>query len=158
VVVEFDGVYQNSEVWINGHYLGKRPFGYITFSYDLTSHLEPGNNTLAVRVDNSRQPNSRWYSGSGIYRHAWLIVTNPVHVAQWGTFVTTPRISEAAATVRVKTRIRNGSASPNFPSRGSNRTLLCSPLIGEVSELTSGTWFMSLLILRTRPYCARRGP
>jgi len=112
VVVEFDGVYQNSEVWINGHYLGKRPFGYITFSYDLTPHLEPGNNTLAVRVDNSHQPNSRWYSGSGIYRHTWLIVTNPVHVAQWGTFVTTPHISETAATVRVKTRIRNDSASP----------------------------------------------
>jgi len=98
IAVEFDGVYQNSEVWINGNYLGKRPFGYITFAYDLTPYLGAGGNLLAVRVDNSHQPNSRWYSGSGIYRHTWLIVTNPVHIAQWGTFVTTPHISETAAT------------------------------------------------------------
>src|SRR5207245_6674466 len=69
--VEFDGVYRNSEVWINGHYLGKRPYGYSSFSYELTPHLRYGTagNVIAVRVDNSQQPNSRWYSGSGIYRH-----------------------------------------------------------------------------------------
>jgi beta-galactosidase len=109
IVVEFDGVYQNSEVWINGHYLGKRPYGYITFAYDVTPYLEPGDNILAVRVDNSHQPNSRWYSGSGIYRHTWLLVTNLVHVAQWGTFVTTPVITEKEVTVRVKTRVLNES-------------------------------------------------
>ena len=93
VSIEFDGVYQNSEVWINGHYLGKRPFGYISFAYDLTPHLNAGGeNVVAVKVDNSRQPGSRWYSGSGIYRHTWLVAVNPVHVAQWGTFVTTPRV------------------------------------------------------------------
>ncbi len=93
VALEFDGVYQNSEVWLNGHYLGKRPFGYISFAYDATPYLNPaGENVVAVRVDNSRQPGSRWYSGSGIYRHTWLTAVNPVHVAQWGTFVTTPRI------------------------------------------------------------------
>lgn len=111
VSVEFDGVYQNSEVWINGRYLGKRPYGYITFVYDLTPHLQPGENVLAVRVDNSHQPNSRWYSGSGIYRHTWLVITNPVHVAQWGTFVTTPRVSAQTATVRAQTRVRNNSES-----------------------------------------------
>ncbi len=91
VSLELDGVYQNSEVWINGHYLDKRPFGYISFAYDLTPHLNAtGDNVVSVKVDNSLQPSSRWYSGSGIYRHTWLVAVNPVHVAHWGTFVTTP--------------------------------------------------------------------
>ncbi|MEO8370409.1 MAG: glycoside hydrolase family 2 TIM barrel-domain containing protein [Candidatus Solibacter sp.] len=108
VVIEFDGVYQNSEVWINGQYLGKRPFGYIAFAYDLTPHLKAGaDNVVAVKVDNSQQPNCRWYSGSGIYRHTWLLATNPLHVAYWGTFVTTQRVSKDAATVQVKTRVTN---------------------------------------------------
>ncbi|MGB6431544.1 MAG: glycoside hydrolase family 2 TIM barrel-domain containing protein [Candidatus Acidiferrales bacterium] len=108
-VLEFDGVYQNSEVWINGQYLGLRPYGFIPFSYDLTPHLNfGGENVVAVRVDNSRQTNCRWYSGSGIDRHTWLLVTNPVRVAYWGTFVTTPRVSQQSATVQVKTRIANG--------------------------------------------------
>ncbi len=109
VFIEFEGVFENSEVWINGQYLGKRPFGYITFWYDLTPHLNFGarENVMAVKVDNSAQPNSRWYTGSGIYRHVWLITTNNLHVAHWGTFVTTPQVSEAAASVQVKTRIRN---------------------------------------------------
>ncbi len=108
VMVEFDGVYQNSEVWINGQYLAKRPFGYISFAYDITPHLNmTGENVIAVKVDNARQPGSRWYSGSGIYRHTWLTAVNPTHVAQWGTFVTTPRVSKEAATVNLKTRVRN---------------------------------------------------
>ncbi len=108
--IEFDGVYQNSEAWINGQYLGKRPFGYISFAYDLTRYLNAnGENVVAVKVDNSRQPNSRWYSGSGIYRHTWLLAVNPVHVAPWGTFVTTPRATIADATVQVETRVRNDS-------------------------------------------------
>jgi beta-galactosidase len=107
--IEFDGVFENSEVWINGQYLGKRPFGYIGFSYDMTPHVRFGasENVIAVKVDNSNQPNSRWYTGSGIYRHTWLLVTNNVHVAEWGTFVTTPQVSAAAASVQVKTRVRN---------------------------------------------------
>jgi len=110
VSIQFDGVYMNSEVWINGHHLGKRPNGYISFVYDLTPYLTPGKNTLAVRVDNSEQPNSRWYSGSGIYRHVWLNITNPLHIAQWGTYVTTPEVSAANATVSVKTKIENNGA------------------------------------------------
>ena len=108
VVVEFDGVYQNSEVWVNGQYLGKRPYGYISFCYDLTPHLKyGGENVIAVKVDNSRQPNCRWYSGSGIYRHTWLLVTNRVHVGYWGTFVTTPQVNVNTSIVQIKTEVQN---------------------------------------------------
>ncbi|MGA2272250.1 MAG: glycoside hydrolase family 2 TIM barrel-domain containing protein [Bryobacteraceae bacterium] len=110
--IDFDGVYQNSEVWINGQYLGKRPYGYISFHYDLTPYLNMGGeNVIAVKVDNSHQPNCRWYSGSGIYRHTWLLVTNPAHVAHWGTFVTTPEVAEAASIVQVKTMVQNEGKS-----------------------------------------------
>ncbi len=109
VFVEFDGVYMNSDVWINGQHLGHRPFGYIGFEYDLTPYLKFGTtNVLSVRVDNSRQPNSRWYSGSGIYRHVWVTICEPVHVAHWGTYVTTPAVSTSSATVRIRTQVQNG--------------------------------------------------
>jgi len=112
VVVEFGGIYENSEVWINGQYLGKRPYGYIPFSYDLTPHLNFGrDNVIAVKVDNSHQTNCRWYSGSGIYRHTWLLATNQVHVAYWGTFVTSPHVSKDAATMQIKSRVRNDGKS-----------------------------------------------
>ncbi len=112
VTIEFDGVYQNSEVWINSQYLGKRPYGYVPFAYDLTPHLALGrDNVIAVKVDNSRQPNCRWYSGSGIYRHTWLLATNHVHVAYWGTFVTSPHVSKDNATLQVRTRVRNEGKS-----------------------------------------------
>ncbi|ETZ19217.1 sugar-binding domain-containing protein [Pedobacter sp. V48] len=107
VSIQFDGVYMNSEVWINNHNLGKRPNGYVSFVYDLTPYLLPGKNTIAVRVDNSQQPNSRWYAGSGIYRHVWLNITAPVHVGQWGTYITTPHVSADSATVSVKTTVEN---------------------------------------------------
>ena len=107
--VQFDGVYRKSEVWINGHYLGKRPYGYSSFEYEVTPWLRYGGgaNVLAVKVDNSEQPNSRWYSGSGIYRNVWLTTTDKVFVDHWGTFVTTPEVSRNAARVNVRTRIRN---------------------------------------------------
>lgn len=108
VTIEFDGVYQNSEVWINGHPLGLRPYGFIPFAYELTPHLNwSGENVIAVRVDNSRQTNCRWYSGSGIYRHTWLLTTAPLRVAYWGTQVTTSQVSANAATVQVKTKVAN---------------------------------------------------
>ncbi|MEJ8819854.1 sugar-binding domain-containing protein [Lacibacter sp. H407] len=106
--IEFDGVYKNSEVWINGHYLGKRPYGYINFSYDLTAHLiysKP--NVIAVKVDNSLQPDSRWYSGSGIYRNVKLVTTNNVAIAEAGVFITTPVISKNKATVSVQYKVSN---------------------------------------------------
>ncbi|HEY8205789.1 MAG TPA: beta-galactosidase GalB [Pyrinomonadaceae bacterium] len=113
VLIDFDGVYRNSEVWINGHYLGKRPYGYISFEYELTPYLNYGlqQNVIAVRVDNSQQPNSRWYSGSGIFRNVWLTTIEKVHVDHWGTYITTPEVSEQSATVAIKTKVRNASAS-----------------------------------------------
>ncbi len=111
VVLQFDGVYQRSEVWMNGTSLGMWPYGFTTFSYDLTEHLKPAGRTnqIAVRVDNSLQPNCRWYTGSGIYRHTWLIITDSVHLAQWGTFVTTPLVSPQNASVEITTRVLNES-------------------------------------------------
>jgi beta-galactosidase len=107
VWLEFDGVYMNSDVWINGVHLGRRPYGYSSFAYDVSKHLVSGINVVAVRVDNSRQPNSRWYSGSGIYRHTWLSVMDRLHLGHWGISVTTPRVDSAEAEVRVVTRIEN---------------------------------------------------
>ncbi|AVR43987.1 glycoside hydrolase family 2 [Christiangramia fulva] len=107
--VSFDGVYENSEVWINGHYLGKRPNGYIGFDYLLTPYLNYGKkeNVMLVKVDNSSQPNSRWYSGSGIYRNVWLITTNKLHIPQWGTFISTPNVSKETASVKLEINIAN---------------------------------------------------
>lgn len=104
----FDGVYMNAEVYINGKPLGMHPYGFTAFNLDLTPYLDYGkSNILAVRVDNSKQINCRWYSGSGIYRHVKLTVTEPVHLKQWGTFVTTPEISSQKATVTVRTILKN---------------------------------------------------
>ncbi len=107
VWLEFDGVYMNGDVWINGVHLGRRPYGYVSFSYDVTTHIVPGTNVVAVRVDNSRQPNSRWYTGSGIYRHVWLTVVDRLHVGHWGTYVTTPRADSVGANVVVRTSLEN---------------------------------------------------
>ncbi len=85
--IEFDGVYMNSTVYVNGEKVGFRPYGYSSFEYDITPYIKQGENVVAVRVDNSDQPNSRWYSGCGIYRHVWLTKTNPIHVKHWGVFV-----------------------------------------------------------------------
>jgi beta-galactosidase len=107
VSIEFDGAYKNCNIWINGHPLGFHPYGYTSFAYDLTPFLIPEKNVLAVRVDNSQQPDARWYTGSGIYRHTWLVITSPLHVAHWGTYVTAPFVSETRALVSVRTRLRN---------------------------------------------------
>jgi len=112
VFIEFDGIYMNGEVWINGHRLGKRPYGYIGVEYDLTPHLNfGGRNVIAVRVDDSLQPSARWYGGAGIYRHVWLTHTDPLHVEHWGTYVRTPQVSAEAATVAIDTKIVNALPS-----------------------------------------------
>lgn len=109
VDVVFDGVYMNSDVWLNGNLLGTHPYGYTAFAYDLTPHLRrAGENVLAVRVRNDGR-NSRWYSGSGIYRHVWLNTTGSVRVPLWGVFVTTPEVSSDRASVKVAVRIENRS-------------------------------------------------
>lgn len=108
--IEFDGVYMNSSVYINGHLLGTRPYGYISFSYDLTPYINwNGDNVIAVKVDNSDQPNSRWYSGCGIYRDVRLVKFNQVHIAEWGTYVSTPTVSRDKALVKVSATINDGN-------------------------------------------------
>jgi beta-galactosidase len=108
VYIDFDGVYQKSTVWINGHLLGFRPNGYISFRYDLTPYLNfGGKNIIAVKVDNSVQPNSRWYSGSGIYRNVWLVTTSKLAIDHWGTYVTTSEVSGESALVHLKIHVKN---------------------------------------------------
>ena len=110
--IVFDGAMANSTVWLNGEELGGRPYGYSSFFFDLTPHLHFGSeaNVLAVRL--APEPDSsRWYPGAGIYRNVWMDVTAPVHVAEWGTYVTTPQVTDDKATVSVKTEIRNQSGN-----------------------------------------------
>ncbi len=113
VFLELDGVYCNSEIWVNGHYLGKRPNGYISFRYELTPWLLYGSipNVIAVKVGNDAQPNSRWYSGSGIYRNVWLTITGKTAIDQWGTHIVTPQVSKQQAIVNVTTTVRNTSTA-----------------------------------------------
>src|SRR5215213_9994976 len=150
IFIEFDGVYRNSEVWINGHYLGKRPYGYSTFEYELTPYLVYGAkpNVIAVKVDNSQQPNSRWYSGSGIYRNVWLTTLDPVHVEHWGTYVTAPEVNEQSASVVIQTKVSNASksgapvtlitiiqdANGREVARASERNVAAKDLHAEVSQ------------------------
>jgi beta-galactosidase len=108
--VVFDGVMANSDVYLNGALLGHRPFGYVSFVYELTPHLQPGTNTLAVRVDNLQQPASRWYPGAGINRQVRLVTTGDAHIVPWGTFVTTPVVSAESADIHVRTSVTNESA------------------------------------------------
>lgn len=112
ITVLFDGVYHQSDVYINGKHLGFYPYGYIGFEYDLTPYLKYGKeNTISVRVDHSNAPTSRWYSGSGIYRHVWLNVTNQVHIPNWGTYITTPAATDKVADVKIVTSIENSTSS-----------------------------------------------
>jgi beta-galactosidase len=112
IAVTFDGVFKNAELWVNDRYIGRHPYGYTSFTMDLTRHLEVGaDNLLAVRVDNSAPKHSRWYSGSGIYRHVWLLVQDPVHLTAGGVFVTTPNVSARSAVVRLEATVVNESAA-----------------------------------------------
>ena len=97
VSLQFDAIFMNSTVWMNGAELGTRPYGYISFVYDLTPHLKAGMNVVAVKVDNSKQPAARWYTGSGIYAHVRLCAMEAVHVAQWGVFVSTQALDDGKA-------------------------------------------------------------
>ncbi len=110
--VVFDGVYMNCQIWVNGNQIGEHPYGYTTFEVDITPYVHFGSqpNVLAVKVDTSGR-HTRWYSGSGIYRHVWLKQTNPVHLDDWGIFVTTPRVSKENSTVAVHAKIVNESGS-----------------------------------------------
>ncbi|MBP6182117.1 glycoside hydrolase family 2 TIM barrel-domain containing protein [Flavobacterium sp.] len=113
--IEFDGIMANSQVWINGKHLGKRPYGYTSFTYDLTPYLNFGKaNVIAVRADNSIQPASRYYTGAGIYRHVRLVSVNPTHFKHWGTFITTPIATTAKGVVNLKVEIENKGIAGNY--------------------------------------------
>jgi beta-galactosidase len=111
VYLYFEGVYNRSEVFINGHSLGKRPNGYISFAYDATAFVKyGGENTISVRVDHSKSADSRWYTGSGIYRNVWVVYANPVHIAQWGVYAY-PEVKKGAGTLNVEVDVENGSSA-----------------------------------------------
>jgi len=139
--IDFDGVMANSDVWINGFHLGKRPYGYISFRYELTAHLNfgPKANVIAVRADDDKQPASRWYPGAGIYRHVWLVTADPVHLAHWSTFVSTPKAAADGATVHVETDIENQSPAARTVSLAirivtpSGRPAAADPLLPSIS-------------------------
>ena len=107
IVIQFDGVYMNAEVWLNGQSVGSHPYGYTSFWFDITDKVKSDSaNVLAVKVRNEGE-NSRWYSGSGIYRHVWLKTLEPTHIAQWGTYITTRDVSASSAKVSIKTKVLN---------------------------------------------------
>ncbi|RPJ59813.1 MAG: DUF4982 domain-containing protein [Acidobacteria bacterium] len=111
VFLDVDGAMSYANVWVNGQYVGGWPFGYASWSLDLTPHLKYGaENVLAIRLDNPEQ-SSRWYPGGGIYRNVWLVKTSPVHVGQWGTYVTTPEVTPPAATVKIQVKVANEAAT-----------------------------------------------
>jgi len=113
VELEFEGAYQDAEVWLNGVSIGRHHYGFTPFSLDLTPHLQPGaDNLLGVRIDNSAQPSARWYTGSGLYRPVWLRVSNPVHLVAGGVVITTAELAEQRAKVRLDATVRNETATP----------------------------------------------
>ncbi len=103
----FDGAYRNAEVWINGEYLGKRPMGYIAFHYDMTPHIKAGENTITVKLDNSSQPGSRWYSGTGIYRHVYLKISDKLYIPTWGSYVVGNKVEGTTGLIDLETIIKN---------------------------------------------------
>jgi len=142
VFIYFDGVYKNSEVWINGHSLGKRPNGYIPFQYELTPYLQKGKNVLAVKVDHSKFADSRWYPGSGIYRNVYLITKHPVHIALWGTRFATPVVNKQRATADITVSINNtlpSSAAVIVESRLSNGAIIVASARKNVSLASEST-------------------
>ena len=114
IYLYFEGVYNRSEIFINGHSLGKRPNGYVSFMYDVTPYIEYGrDNMIAVRVDHSQSADSRWYTGSGIYRDVWIVSANPVHIAQWGVYAYPKMVTKKRAVVNVEIEIENTTNSNN---------------------------------------------
>ncbi|MCM1138339.1 MAG: DUF4982 domain-containing protein [Duncaniella sp.] len=138
--IDFDGAYMNSTVYINGHELGTRPYGYASFSYDMTPYLNrEGDNVIAVRVDNAEQPNSRWYSGCGIYRNVWIRALNPVHIPLWGQQITTD-VSDHQAKISIATDIVSKSSKSQqvsvYSSVIDNNGKMIAKTASEVLKLT----------------------
>ena len=140
VSIYFEGVYMNAEVFLNGKSLGMHPYGYTSFSYELTPYLIPGaKNQLSIRVDNSMQKNCRWYSGSGIYRHVWLSVSDELHIPQWGVSISTPEITGEKAVIEVKTVLNNTSTA-------SRKATLITQLTAKVSGKKAGNASIELTL------------
>jgi beta-galactosidase len=137
--LQFDGVYMNSDVWVNGKHVGTHPYGYTSFYYDITPFLNPSGeqNIVAVQVKNEGK-NTRWYSGSGIYRHTWLTLVNPVHIGVWGVYITTPEVSEKNAKVEIVANVTNSK------EEDSPVTLLVKLI--DPSGATAGTVTMESLV------------
>jgi hypothetical protein len=113
VYIYFEGIQNRSEVYINGKLLGKRPNGYVSFMYDMTPYISFGKeNLLTVRVDHSRYADSRWYTGSGIYRNVWLVYSNPVHIAQWGVFCYQKAVTDKRADLNIESELENNTGRP----------------------------------------------
>ena len=140
ILIVFDGVMANSDVWINGQHLGRRPNGYVSFYYDATDYVEFGDkeNILSVRADTSEQVASRWYTGSGIYRHVRLLAVNPVHIVPWGVAITTPRIDTDSADVYVAVTVENGDSEQ--PASVRARILDASGVEIAHAESNSDSW------------------
>jgi beta-galactosidase len=155
IKIEFDGVYMNSSVYINGHLLGTRPYGYISFSYNLTPYINwGGKNVIAVKVDNSDQPNSRWYSGCGIYRDVKIVKTHPVHVDQWGTYITTD-IKDEYTVTNIDVTIENDSPDPveiTVWSTILNADRKGVSMIADHLEATNGTNTIKQQVYMTEPH------
>jgi len=115
IEIQFDGIYRHSEIWVNGEHVGNQYDGFTSFYFDISPYLKFGEpNTIAIKVDNSEQPNCRWYTGSGIYRNTWLIVLDKLHVNNWGTYITTPTITKEKAVINVETTVENFKGKTNF--------------------------------------------
>ncbi len=115
IEIQFDGIYRDATVWINGYLLGTQYDGYTSFYHDISKMVVPGEtNTVVVKVECTGHPISRWYSGSGIYRHVWLTKTSPLHIQNWGTSITTPEVSEKRALVSIQTEIENYGEATAF--------------------------------------------
>jgi beta-galactosidase len=156
VFIEFDGVMANSDVWINGFHLGHRPNGYVSFSYELTGHLNPmGDNVLAVRTDTSQQPASRWAAGAGIYRHVRLVMTDPVHIEQWGQFVSTPDVASTRAVLEVNVAVTNESG---LPREITVRSQILSPIGKVVGTAEAGEAVTNGMVGELRQSIAVRNP
>ena len=142
VQVEFEGVYMNAEVSINGQLVALHPYGYTSFIVDLTAHLKSGEeNVLTVAVNNSAQPNSRWYSGTGIYRHVWLRTGGALRIQPWGVFVTTPVVDTTASTIDIATEFAGSAASAVLRSTildasGATMAQIETPITGTTVEQT----------------------
>jgi beta-galactosidase/beta-glucuronidase len=139
--VYFEGVYNRSQVYLNGHLLGSRPNGYISFLYDMTPYLRPGDNVLAVRVDHSRYADSRWYTGSGIYRDVYLVAANTTHIAQWGVGYETVKLTTLLGQARVNVEVEN-------PEKGQRLRLVLEDAFGkEVTRKTASLQAQNSLLL-----------